>query len=65
MGAAAAEEVGQILNGGFEEPGRKDLPASWHVWHGGGYGIDNLAYNKTADERSWAAMMRLFGEVLK
>ena len=31
----------------------------------GGYGIDNLAYNKTADERSWAAMMRLFGEVFR
>jgi dienelactone hydrolase len=31
----------------------------------GGYGIDNLAYNKTADERSWAAMMRLFGEVFE
>jgi len=28
-----------------------------------GYGIENLAYNKTADERSWAAMMKLFGEV--
>ena len=31
----------------------------------GDYGIDNLAYNKTADERSWAAMMRLFGEVFR
>ncbi len=29
----------------------------------GAYGIDNLAYNETADKRSWAAMMRLFGEV--
>ncbi len=27
------------------------------------YGIDNLAYNETADQRSWAAMLRLFGEV--
>jgi dienelactone hydrolase len=27
------------------------------------YGIDNLAYNETADKRSWAAMLRLFGEV--
>ncbi len=26
----------------------------------GTYGIDNLAYNETADKRSWAAMMRLF-----
>ena len=26
----------------------------------GAYGIDNLAYNETADKRSWAAMMRLF-----
>lgn len=31
----------------------------------GNYGIDNLAYNRTADERSWAAMMRLFDAVLK
>ena len=29
----------------------------------GDYGIDNLAYNETADQRSWAAMLRLFGEV--
>lgn len=29
----------------------------------GEYGIDNLAYNETADKRSWAAMMELFGEV--
>lgn len=29
----------------------------------GEYGIDNLAYNETADKRSWAAMLRLFGEV--
>jgi dienelactone hydrolase len=29
----------------------------------GEYGIDNLAYNETADQRSWAAMLRLFGEV--
>ena len=28
----------------------------------GTYGIDNLAYNETADKRSWAAMMRLFKE---
>ena len=27
------------------------------------YGIDNLAYNETADKRSWAAMLRLFGEI--
>jgi len=31
----------------------------------GRYGMDNLAYNEIADERSWAAMMRLFDEVLK
>ena len=31
----------------------------------GSYGMENLAYNKTADERSWAAMMRLFGEVFR
>ncbi len=31
----------------------------------GSYGIENLAYNPVADERSWAAMMKLFGEVLK
>ncbi len=29
----------------------------------GQYGIDNIAYNETADKRSWAAMMELFGEV--
>jgi len=29
----------------------------------GSYGMDNLAYSKIADEHSWAAMMRLFGEV--
>ena len=29
----------------------------------GQYGIDNIAYNATADKRSWAAMMELFGEV--
>ncbi len=29
----------------------------------GQYGIDNLAYNKTADRRSFAAMMKLFDEV--
>ena len=29
----------------------------------GEYGIDNLAYSEKADRRSWAAMMRLFGEV--
>ena len=29
----------------------------------GDYGIDNLAYNETADKRSWAAMLQLFGEV--
>jgi dienelactone hydrolase len=29
----------------------------------GDYGIDNLAYNERADQRSWAAMLRLFGEV--
>lgn len=31
----------------------------------GEYGMDNLAYNETADKRSWAAMLRLFGETLK
>ena len=31
----------------------------------GSYGMDNLAYNKTADERSWAAMMQLFDEVFR
>lgn len=31
----------------------------------GSYGMENLAYNKTADEHSWAAMMRLFDEALK
>lgn len=31
----------------------------------GNYGIDNLAYNETADKRSWAAMLRLFDETLK
>ncbi len=29
----------------------------------GEYGIDNLAYNETADKRSWAAMKQLFDEV--
>jgi dienelactone hydrolase len=29
----------------------------------GDYGIDNIAYNETADKHSWAAMLRLFGEV--
>ena len=29
----------------------------------GAYGIDNLAYNETADRRSWNAMMKLFDEV--
>jgi len=29
----------------------------------GKFGIDNLAYNETADRRSWAAMLKLFGEV--
>ena len=29
----------------------------------GEYGIENLAYNETADKRSWAAMLRMFGEV--
>jgi len=29
----------------------------------GSYGIENLAYNETADKRSWAAMLKLFGEV--
>ena len=29
----------------------------------GEYGIENLAYNETADRRSWAAMIKLFGEV--
>ncbi len=31
----------------------------------GSYGIKNLAYNKMADKRSWAAMMTLFDEVFK
>lgn len=29
------------------------------------YGMDALAYNETADKRSWAAMLRLFDETLK
>jgi dienelactone hydrolase len=29
----------------------------------GAYGMENLAYNETADKHSWAAMMKLFGEV--
>ncbi|MDH5750037.1 MAG: dienelactone hydrolase family protein, partial [Rhodospirillales bacterium] len=29
----------------------------------GSFGIDNLAYDKTADTRSWAAMQQLFDEV--
>ena len=29
----------------------------------GAYGIENLAYNETADKRSWNAMMKLFDEV--
>ncbi len=29
----------------------------------GNYGIGNLAYNETADRRSWSAMMKLFKEV--
>lgn len=36
---------------GFTNPGAGD------------HGIDNLAYNETADRRSWAAMLGLFGEV--
>lgn len=36
---------------GFTNPGAGD------------YGMDNLAYNETADKHSWAAMLRLFGEV--
>ena len=31
----------------------------------GSYGIDNLAYNETADRRSWAATLRLFEEALQ
>lgn len=27
------------------------------------YGIDNIAYNETAAQRSWAAMLKLFSEV--
>jgi dienelactone hydrolase len=38
---------------GFTNPGAGD------------YGMDNLAYNETADSRSWAAMLRLFDETLK
>jgi len=57
------------------QAGLDRLGASWEMTiysgtrHGftnpdaGSYGIDNLAYNKIADEHSWAAMMRLFGEV--
>jgi dienelactone hydrolase len=29
----------------------------------GAYGMENLAYNETADKHSWAAMLKLFGEV--
>jgi dienelactone hydrolase len=29
------------------------------------HGMDGLAYNETADKRSWAAMLRLFDETLK
>ncbi|MEE8444795.1 MAG: dienelactone hydrolase family protein, partial [Alphaproteobacteria bacterium] len=29
------------------------------------FGMDVLAYNETADKRSWAAMLRLFDETLK
>lgn len=29
----------------------------------GSFGIENLAYNETADRRSWTAMLRLFDEV--
>jgi dienelactone hydrolase len=29
------------------------------------YGLENVAYNETADKRSWAAMKRLFEETLK
>jgi len=29
----------------------------------GEYGIDNLAYNETADKRSWAAMQQMFQEL--
>ncbi len=36
---------------GFTNPGAGD------------YGIDNLAYNETADKRSWSAMKKLFDEV--
>lgn len=57
------------------QAGLDRLGASWEMTiysgtrHGftnpdaGSYGIDNLAYSKIADEHSWAAMMRLFGEV--
>jgi len=31
----------------------------------GKFGLDGLAYNETADKRSWAAMLRLFDETLK
>jgi len=31
----------------------------------GKFGMENLAYNETADKRSWAAMLRLFDETLK
>ena len=29
----------------------------------GDHGIEGLAYNETADKRSWAAILRLFEEV--
>ena len=29
----------------------------------GSYGIDNLVYNKTANTRSWATTLQLFGDV--
>jgi len=31
----------------------------------GKFGLDGLAYNETADKRSWAAMLRLFEDTLK
>ena len=34
---AAAAELGVVANPGFEQTGKRGLPALWHTWHGGGY----------------------------
>ncbi len=39
---------------------RRPLPPFQHL-----AGLDGLAYNETADTRSWAAMLRLFDGTLK